>query len=450
MNTKPTALVLGAGMAGLWTARVLLDHFDQVVLVEQDELPAQPAFRPGAPQARQYHILLLRGLQIMQQLFPGLDETLLEAGAVRFDAIEDMKVWMGGRWLPQFRSGQMMLSCSRVLVETVMRERLMEHPRLTLLEGGKAVGLVTGAENGSVGGARIRWRERGEEGRETKIRADLVVDATGRNSRAVEWLQQLGYPRPREVVVNSFLGYATRRYRRPHNAPDDWRMLLVSAQPPDKPHGGLVFPEENDIWCVMLAGVNRVYPPTEETGFLEFARQAHPELYEAIRLAEPLSPAYGYRRTDNRRRYFEEMSVWPDGFVVVGDAVGAFNPVYGQGMTISAMTALALDAILAQSNGDLRGVARRFQRQVGRVLDPVWLLATGSDLAWPETEGGEDLNALSARFARWYIGKLLAALPHDQTLRLAFLDVNQLVQPVDSLFRPRVAARVLRHWVRGG
>ena len=436
-------------MAGLWTARVLLERFDQVVLVDQDELPREPAFRPGVPQARQYHILLLRGLQIMQDLFPGIEEDLLAAGAVQFDAIDDIKTWMGGRWLPQFPSGQTMLSCSRVLLETTLRERLLEHPRLTLLEGGKAVGLVTGPENGSVGGARIRWREGGEDGREMRIRADLVVDATGRNSRAVEWLEQLGYPRPREVVINSFLGYATRRYRKPADAPDDWRMLLVSWEPPDKPRGGLIFPEENDVWCVMLAGVNRVYPPADEAGFLEFARQTHPELYEAIRMAEPIAPAYAYRRTDNRRRYFEEMASWPDGFIVVGDAAAAFNPVYGQGMTASAMTALVLGEILAQSNSDLRGVARRFQREAARVLDPVWLLATGSDLSWPETEGGEGLNAFSARFARWYIGKLLAALPHDQTLRLAFLDVNQLVQPIDMLFRPGIAARVLWHLMRG-
>ena len=76
------AIVMGASIAGLWTARMLADHFDEVIVLERDQLPEGAEFRSGTPQARQYHGLLQSGLRQMQLWFPGLDEELIAAGAV--------------------------------------------------------------------------------------------------------------------------------------------------------------------------------------------------------------------------------------------------------------------------------------------------------------------------------------------------------------------------------
>lgn len=449
-NRPRRALVLGASIAGLWTARVLADQFDEVLVLERDRLPEDAAPRSGAPQARQYHILLLRGLQLLREYFPGLEEELIAAGAVPFDVTGDVMLRSRGKWLRQFPSGRRLLSCSRLLLEAHMRRRLRQDARIRFVEGVDVTGLL--ADNGGTAITGVRYQPRpaaggdngstGEAGA-TELGGDLVVDTLGRRSPTPAWLQALGYAPPEETVVDSFLGYVTRRYRRPAAFNADWRMLLITATAPHDPRGGLIFPEENDVWVVMMAGANKDYPPTDEAGFDAFARSLGPEYYAAVQAAEPISAPIGYRGTDSRWRHYEKLDRWPDRYVVLGDAFCGFNPIYGQGMTVAALSAVALGAEIARADGQLDGVAARAERAFGKITHGAWLLATGADLEWPETVGGESSNGLADRFGRWYIDKLLDAVGRDEQVRMSFNEVNQLVKPATSLFAPSIMARVL-------
>lgn len=446
-STERTALVLGASMAGLWTARVLADHFDRVLLVERDRLPTDASPRPGAPQARQYHILLLRGLQIMHDLFPGLEQELIASGAVPFDVTGDVRLRSRGKWLPQFPSGQQLLSCSRLLLEAAMRGRLRQNDRIRFVEGVEVTGLETDVARTTVTGVRMRRRGAAavmQTGEET-LHGALVVDALGRRSPTPAWLVALGYTPPEETVVDSFLGYVTRRYQQPVDFRADWRMLLITATPPHDPRGGLIFPEENGVWVVMMAGANKAYPPIDEDGFNEFARALGPEYYAAVQAATPISAPIGYRGTDSRWRHYEKLERWPERYVVLGDAFCGFNPIYGQGMTVAALSALALGEEIARSPGTLDGVGLRAARAFGKLTAGAWLLATGADLEWPGTVGGERSNSLGDRFGRWYIDKVLDAVAVDPRVRIAFNEVNQLVSPVTRLFAPDILWRVLTH-----
>lgn len=442
-----SAIVLGGSIASIWTARVLADHFEEVIVVERDKLPETAKLRSGVPQGRQYHIMLRRGLHIMEQLFPGVGQELIAAGANRFDQLQDVKTKLRGQWLTQYPSGEMLLSASRALLETTLRKRLQQNPHVRFMEGAEVVGLLAGEAGRRVAGVQIRWRHGQQRGQQVPLKGDFVVDATGRNSRAPQWLVDLGYEEPEETVINAFLGYVSRRYRRPTRATGDWQMLYILPNAPDEPRAGLIFPEEGDTWVVMMAGINQDYPPTDEEGFLAYARSIDPLFYAAVKSAEPISRPYGYRRTENRWRHYESLSSWPERFVVVGDAFAAFNPVYGQGMTVSAMTAVALDEALRKAGTDLHGLAPGFQKTVANVTRPVWLLTTGADLAWPGTQGGSD-PGLMDRFTYWYTDRVMDAIPYDDVVRRAFLDVNHLMRPATALMSPAILWRVIRHALR--
>ena len=448
MNTQTNrAIVMGGSVAGLWTARVLADHFDEVLILERDHLPEEPSQRAGVPQARQYHIMLLKGLEIMDKLFPGLRVELLQDGAILFDPLNDMAVRSRNTWLPQFPSDSRQLSCSRMLLEAGLRRRLRTTEQVRFVENVEVTGLETDAQNSRITGVHIVHRQDGKpssDGGET-LAADLVVDALGRRSPTPTWLTDLGYDAPEESVVNSYLGYVTRRYRMPEKFQADWRMLLIGATPPDEPRGGLIFPEENGVWTVMLAGVNKDYPPTDEAGFNEFARSLGPEFFGAVQAAQPITKAYGYRGTDSRRRHYEQLTRWPDRYVVLGDAFCGFNPIYGQGMTVAAMSAVALGEEIHAAQGDLDGVGQRCLSRFSQITDGAWLLATSSDLEWPLTEGERKDPTLADRFGSWYISQLIGAASFDNTLRLAFVDVTQLLKPATSLFAPGLMLRVFRH-----
>ena len=435
------AIVMGASVAGLWTARALADYFEEVLVFERDHLPEGPDYRSGAPQVRQFHTLLLSGLQQMRAWFPGLEEELISAGAVPYDVIGDVHLRIRNRWYPQFPSGQILLSCSRLLLESSIRRRLRQNPCIRFLEGVEVVGLQSDENKRRVTGVRIRARGASDKPEaDTVHAADLVVDALGRRSQTPEWLAELGYPPPREIDVDSFLGYVTRKYKRKPNTP----MILVGATPPHDPYAGLVFPEENDTMVALIAGYNKHYPPTEPVEFEASARHLGPEFQDALKDAEPISQPYGYRGTSSRWRHYEQLERWPERFVVLGDAFCGFNPIYGQGMSVSAMSAVTLADHVRDCNGNLDGVAQSTLRAISRITQGAWLLATSADLEWPGTQGGTIGQSPIERFGRWYVGEMLDAMAFDNTVRLEFLAVNQLIKPSAALFAPGVFLRVMK------
>ena len=437
------AIVMGASIAGLWTARALMDHFEEVWLVERDHLPEGAEFRSGAPQARQYHGLLKAGLDQMKAWFPGLEEELISAGAVPYDVTQDTRVRVRGRWYPQFRSGLILLSCSRLLLEASIRRRLRQNPCIRFMEGVEVVGLQCDEERRRITGVRIRNRRGGPDREEPEpvLNADLVVDAMGRRSKTPEWLVELGYAAPKESEIDSFLGYVTSRYKRKPNTP----LMLIGATPPNEPYGGLILPEENDTMVALIAGFNKHYPPTDPREFDAFAERLGPEFEEALKDAEPLSQPYGYRGTSSCWHHYEALERWPERFVVLGDAFCGFNPIYGQGMSAAAKSAAALAGAIRRCGGDLDGIAKPTLREIGRITEGIWLLATSADLEWPGTEGGTVSNRPADRFGRWYINKLLDATAFDNQTWLQFNAVSQLTQPATTLFAPRMFWRVMKY-----
>lgn len=433
------AAVIGGSMTGLLAARVLADYFEQVTVIERDRLPQGAELRNGVPQGRHLHILLAHGFEIMEDLFPGLNDELAAAGVPKTRwGLDSINLTAGG-WLPRFESGIVTRTPSRALLDWTIHQRLMQNPRITFLEERQVTGLTATPDNMRVTG--VRMKRRGTDEEET-LNADLVVDASGRESHTPEWLQSLGYDAPPESHVNAFLGYATRWYERPNDPTIDWRLLLISARPPHIPRGAAILEVEGGRWVVTVAGINKDYPPADETGFLEFARSlAAPTIYEAIKAAKPISGISGYQRTENRWRHYERLSRLPGNFIVFGDAACAFNPIYGQGLTVGAMSVKTLDACLRE-DGDLMHLPPRFQKRLASTIKNVWLLATGEDLRYPATEGKRP-NA-SERLTQKYLDRVMRAMPTSTDLTLAFFEVLNLRQPPTALFHPKLVLKVLR------
>jgi len=241
------------------------------------------------------------------------------------------------------------------------------------------------------------------------------VDASGRDSQTPHWLADLGYTPPQETTIHAFAGYASRLYRRPAEAGAPWKTLYIRPAPTSSTRGGVIIPIEGDRWHVTLAGMGGDYPPTDEQGFLDFARSLpSSRLYEAIQEAEPLTKPYGYRRGENRMRHYESLPRYLEGFLAYGDSVSTLNPVYGLGMTAAALGSLALQHSLQtqrrmQAAGDLTGLAQSFQRQLSRAVASTWHMVTREDRRWPATETADGLAAAGQRIPAGQVGIALAA-----------------------------------------
>jgi 2-polyprenyl-6-methoxyphenol hydroxylase-like FAD-dependent oxidoreductase len=432
------AVVLGASMAGLLAARVLADAYAQVTMIDRDQLPLIGTHRRGVPHGRHVHALLAAGQQALEELFPGLTAELVAHGAPAGDVLGNGRWYLSGHRLRQAPTGLVALCLSRPFLEGHVHARVRALPNVRFLDACDIVGLATTPDGRRVTGARVLRRADGKASAEEVLRADLVVDATGRGSRTPLWLQALGYPRPQQEQVRIGLGYATRTYRLPPDALGGDLAILHGATP-EHPRGGALLLVEGDRWMVTLGGMLGDYPPTDPDGFLAFARSLRfPDLYEAIRDGEPLDAPVGFRFPASVQHRYERLARFPDGLLVLGDAVCSFNPIYGQGMSVAAVEALALRRHLQ------RGTApqpRRWFRELARVVDVPWDIAVGGDLVFPGVQGR---RTPKVRLVNAYLARLHAAAAHDASLAGAFMRVAGLVAPPQSLLRPGIAIRMLR------
>ena len=431
-------IVLGASMSGLLAARVLSDSYDTVTVVERDMLPAGPATRKGVPQSGHAHLLLARGAEILGELFPGILDELVAAGVPTSDGDPSRRyVEIQGHRLAghgRFRRPLMDYYPSRVLLEDRVRRRVLAIPNITILDGHEVVELTSTDERDRVTGAVIVDRG-GDETR--PLTADLVVDATGRGSRAPVFLEQLGYGRPTEDMLTVRLCYTSQLLDLPRaKTPMD----VVGVFPePHHPNAFALIANENGKMMLSVGSIGDRVPEARYSEMLSIVGQyAPPGLMDAMRTAKPIGEPCQYRVPSNRWRRFDKMRRVPDGFLVVGDAVCGFNPIYGQGMTIAALEALTLRDCLRQSRSDL---PRRFFRAAARKVSVAWQTAVSSDLNLPGVSGAKPL---SMRLMNAYLDKVMTAAESDMAVAEQFFRISGMIDPPARLFRPTIVLRVVK------
>ncbi|HYO49221.1 MAG TPA: FAD-binding protein [Chloroflexia bacterium] len=436
-----SAVVIGGSIAGLASARILSDYFDQVTLVERDPLHDDSEPRKGVPQGKHGHGLLGKGQEIMLRYFPTLVEDLQKQGGMPLDLAYDAGWYQGGHWRMRIKTGVTVSVQSRPLLEATIRRLVRAIPNVRIMEESSAEGLQMNAARTTVTGVLVS--RRGEDA-PTTIAADLVVDAGGRGSRTPHWLEESGYPRVEETHIKMGVGYTSRIYRRKPVPGATWKALIIIPTPPDT-RMGILLPIEGNRWMLSLAGWLQDHAPTDEAGFLEYARSLpRPTIYEAIKDAEPLTPIVLHKIPSNQWRRYDRMARFPERLAVLGDALCSFNPTYAQGMTTSCLYAAALDDCLqkqaSRSPGDLTGLADTFRRRAAGVVANPWMMATGEDFRYPQIEGK---RPPPLPVMHRYLNRVFTAEAHDPYVVQQFLQVLHMMKPPTAMFMPPVMLRVL-------
>jgi 2-polyprenyl-6-methoxyphenol hydroxylase-like FAD-dependent oxidoreductase len=423
--------VIGAGLAGLTAARVLACRFGEVVVLDRDRLPATATPRRGVPQGAHPHTLLVAGQRALEELFSGLRNELAAAGAAVFESTSLRFHRYGALWPPVW-TGYQMITMTRPLLEVALRRRIAALPNIVIRDEAAVGGLT--ATNATVTGVVLHDGE--------TLYADLVVDCSGRGNRSDRWLAAIRFPPPEVSEVRIGVGYASRLLsRKPGDLPDGVG-VLVQPTPPHERRIGIVLPVEDDRWLVGVGGWHGDSPSTNtEDTFYEHAWSLpYRGIADLLDVAEPLTDVTVHRFPSSRRRHFERQLRLPGGYLAMGDAIASFNPVYGQGMTVAALQALALGRLLDRHPDQSAQVIRAFYRQAARIISTPWRFGVGGDFAYPQTSGPRPpavnlINRYSARVQR--------AAQVSVDVRRTLVGVHNLVLPPTALLRPAMVGKVL-------
>lgn len=428
-----TALVVGGSIAGLLAARALADAFDEVIVVERGALLDDPDPRPNVPQGAHAHGLLAGGLCALEELFPGLTAQLMRSGCPVGDNLRDAAWIFGGRRLAVGESGVRAMTLARPLLESTIRERVRRLPNVDLRTHVRCQGLL--AAEGKISGARATI-----DGVERALAAEVVVDASGRNSKLPEWLAAIGFTPPTVDEVGLETHYVTRLYSRgPQQMAGPIAVVVVSD--PATPRGGLALALDERRWIVSQYSLGGARPPSDHPGFVQFSGTLPgSQLSDLLRGAEPLGAAATMRFPSSIRRRYERLRRIPDGLFVVGDALASFNPTFGQGITVAAKQAVVLRELGARAQQP--GVGRDFLERAARITDVAWDTSVGRVLSYP---GAIGRPTLKMRLARRYLPRVIARSHDDVVVATALLEVMQFLAPPESLFAWPLLRRVFGH-----
>jgi 2-polyprenyl-6-methoxyphenol hydroxylase-like FAD-dependent oxidoreductase len=438
------AVVIGGSIAGLMTARVLADRFDAVTVLERDRVDDRPALHQSIPQGSHLHGLLLGGQQVMASLYPGFVDKLAKLGAVRCRAGTEVafylptgKAFSMTGTVQETRDLGFDITCqSRELLEYCVRRGTLQQANVAFAGGSTVCGLLHA--DGRVRGVRYT-----QAGGTHCLTADLVVGAGGRRSQAPSWLTALGYPAPEVTTIGVDIGYASAKFRVPETYDEPERLLGFIGSPPDFPNGAILAAIEQRTWHLTLVGRFGDYPPHEAGGFLAFAKALYsPKLYHLIKDAERVSAITAYRFPTSLQHHYDRLTTFPEGLVVLGDAISSVNPFYGQGMSAAALQVQALQEVLSEraaTGQGLDGLPADFFPKAAAIAGRPWTLAALRDFAYPQTRGDRpaDLEEQAQYFA-----DVDALTAEDVEVQRLITEVLNLARPLSVLREEPLRSRV--------
>jgi 2-polyprenyl-6-methoxyphenol hydroxylase-like FAD-dependent oxidoreductase len=434
------AVVIGAGISGLTAAQVLADHFDEVIILERDDLPATATPRPGVPQGRHPHMLLAGGLQALCELFPNFAVNLAKAGA--HDINFGMQIDYNFPQLESFPRRHFDISTyasTRPLTELAIRQRVKERRNIRFRSGSRVTEIVPTPDGNAV--ASVSYM--GRQGEPENVSANVVVDASGRAVPTLEFLQSVNRAIPEDTVIRVDLAYSTAVYALPPEAMPGTRALLTMASAPERSRSAVMILREDNNWFVTLAGRGADLPPADSQGYLDFAQGLEvPTVYNAIKGGRLQSEILRFAFPESRRRHFERIGDLPRGLIPIGDSVCRFNPIYGQGMSIAAQEAVMLRNLLARQAtlaDPLDQLGQRFIAEIQPLIDNPWALAVMPDLAYPDAQGERPENLAESLE---YLAALHRAAIHDPAIHQLLVEVLNLLKPASVLSTEEIAEKV--------
>ncbi|MDB5054451.1 MAG: monooxygenase FAD-binding protein [Bacilli bacterium] len=428
------AIVIGGSMSGMLAAKVLSGHFEKVTILEKDNIPEHPVYRKGVPHDRQAHIMNMKGEMIISKYFPGFYEEINKE-IFKFGT-KDLCFFHYGSWKLRCKTKVTNHFMSRPFLEHHIRRRLLQLSNIFFMQKYEVNELIIDRKKNEVLGVLLK----NQQGAFEKLHADLVIDASGRNTKVPGWLESEGYPKINEEKLEIDIGYSSQVF--PRSQEYDFSVMSIYPKAPNGTKMGVIYPIEGNRWLVGIVGLLGNYPAHTNEGFLEFVKSLdRPDIYNIIRNQSPLSSVSTHRFPSNLRRYYERSSKLPINLVVVGDALCSFNPIYAQGMCVAAMESELLDELLFRKS-TFRNFSDYYFKKVSKIIDVAWLASVSEDLRYPNITGR---RSLKIKFLNWYMAQIFELASIDSRICSTFYEVQSFIKKPAHLFAFSILYKVFKH-----
>ena len=435
------AVIIGSSIVGLITAKMLAQHFTKVTLLDRDEIPTDVSLRKRVPQGAHVHVLLDAGKHSIEEFYPGLFEEMIQAGASVADTGNEVAWFHHGVWKKRYVSGLKGILCTRPFLEHHIRCRTQAVHNINFLMGTSVEELIATPDKKSIIGVKYHDKKSSTY---SELRADLVVDASGRGSQAPAWLSVLGYQIPEEEHIGIDLSYTSCVFKKPDTFNADWKIIIHYPRTPHDWKCGVISCVENNHLMVSLSGYFKDSAPLDDEGFIEFAHALpRPEIYNYLKKTDRVSDIRIHKIPSSRWRHYEKLRSFPENLVLIGDSVCAFNPIFGQGMTVAAKSASLLNKMLLA--GELNGISDRYRKALPAIIKVPWFITSVLDMKYSQTKGKRPLGYW---FLSWYVGKLLELTSISSTIYHQFSKLIHLKKGLWVILSPRVSVKVLTYGIK--
>jgi len=431
--SKETVCVFGASISGMLISKVLAKSYKMIYLIDKrSTCEGNHRFDKELPQASHVHILLNKGLNELDKILPGIENDLIQAGGIKSNSTKNWWSYFPFGKFPDYQSKLEIVCVSRSLLENTIRHRILhEEPSIQFVDNANVINYtLSGTDKPTVT----------YNGEMTQtIEVDLLIDATGQHSHADKVLKDHGFGSVNVETIDPKLGYASRKYK---DIPFDngKHGILVMPKDPEIPRGGVVFPIENNEYMVTLYGFDKEQPINKD--FDEFARSlSTPTLYDHIKSATALTETKQYVKKESHYKKYHQLSQWPKGYLVIGDAVCSFNPIYGQGITASVCS---INNIQKQIVGvePSSSVCKSMQKTIDNTYFIPWTISKNEDLRWDSTEGAKKTFLLSLMHK--FMNKVIRIATVNPVVTEAFIGILHMSKSPLELFKPKVIKQIIK------
>jgi len=464
-------IVVGAGICGMCTALALARKGNKVTVYERDLPPpdgdAHEAFfewnRRGASQFRHPHAFLGLLCNLLRDNYPELMDEFMANGARKLSFRDMLPPELLAKYQPEEEDDKLwILMCRRATLETVLRRYVLRNENIEVQDSCHITGLIVEPTDTLIsGGVVVKGLQLNTGGEKSEVRADLVVDASGRGTRFPQWFKAAGVDVNHEEH-NSKIAYFSRNYQLnpgetepsrhgKHRAAGDLGYIKYGVFPGDDGHFALII-------CV----------PEDEKIMREAVRdnEQFDRICRSIPGLKPWMDENKMLPTTNALGVSDIKAVWRyyvhDGhalalnFFAVGDAVIRTNPLYGRGCSVGALHAHMLADIL-QSTVDPVQRALKFAKRTEEELRPIYEASLSEDrsgIKRAKAMAGGTLLEKTSGFKAWFGAAfgdaLMAAIKdHVHVVRGMMRTVNLLEKPGDFLKEPAIRFTIFRYMLKG-